>query len=159
MTAETVLAARPSWLAAGNGGFEAAIAAYANEHGHQDLALQAFARAAEYGSPDAGRQYCVAALLALGLGDAAEARELLRRAGELGYEELFASVTRAALADHDQGDDADSPLSSAVLSGASREDLAAEPTLVVLLGEFAARRGNLAEAIRLFEAAATGNPP
>lgn len=111
------------------------------------------------GSSDAGRQYTVGALLALGQGEATEARELLRRAGELGSEGLFASVARAALADHDHGDDADSPRLLAVLSGASREGLAAEPTLLVLLGEFAARRENLAEAIRLFEAAATGSPP
>jgi len=158
LTVETVLAAHPSWLATGNGSFEAAIGAYANEHGHQDLALQAFVRAAEYGSSDSRRQFCVAALLALGRGGATEARELLRRAGELEYAGLFASVARAALADHDQGYDADSPQVSAALSGASREELAAEPTLVILLGEFAARRGDLAEAIRLFEAAATGRP-
>jgi len=34
MTAETILAAQPSWLSAGNGRFEAAIGAYANEHDH-----------------------------------------------------------------------------------------------------------------------------
>ena len=49
LTVETVLAAQPSWLPGGNGRFEAAIGAYANEHGHQDLALEAFSRAAEYG--------------------------------------------------------------------------------------------------------------
>jgi tetratricopeptide (TPR) repeat protein len=158
LTVETILAARPSWLAAGNGSFEAAIGAYANEHGHQDLALQAFSRAAEHRSTDAGRLYCVAALLALGQGESAQARDLLRRAGELGYEGLFMSVAVAALADHDQGNDADSPQVAAVLSSASREELVAEPTLVVLLGELAARRGDLAEAIRLFEAASTGSP-
>ncbi len=159
LTAETILAARPSWLAAGNGSFEAAIGAYANEHGHQDLALLAFERAAEYESGEAGRLYSVAALLALGQCDAARARDLLRRGSELMSGGLFLSVAHAALADHDSGDEAESPRVAGVLSEASREELAAEPTLVVLLGEFAARRGDLAEAIRLFEAASTGSPP
>jgi tetratricopeptide (TPR) repeat protein len=158
LTVETILAARPSWLAAGTGSFEAAIGAYANEHGHQDLALQAFERAAECGSADAGRLYGVAAVLALGQSEAARSRNLIRRAGELGYEGLLISVARAALEDHDQGNDADSLHVAAVLSGASHEELAAEPTLVVLLGDFAARRGDLAQAIRLFEAAAAGSP-
>jgi tetratricopeptide (TPR) repeat protein len=159
LTVETILAARPSWLPGGNGSFEAAIGAYANEHGHHDLALDAFRQAAGYGSADAGRLYCVAALLALGQGDAAQAAELLDRAGDLGHEGLFISVARAALVDHEQGAGADSPRVAEILSEASAADLAAEPTLVVLLGELAGRRGDLAEAIRLFEEAATASVP
>lgn len=159
LTVETVLAARPSWLNVANGIFEAAIGAYANEHGLQDLALRAFTEARQYASADAGRLYCVAALLALAQGNAVRARELLLRASAFGYEGLFASVADAALTDHEEGLDAEAPRVAAVLSGASREELGAEPILVVLLGDFAARRGDLAEAIRLFEAAATGNPP
>ena len=44
--------------------FEAAIGAYANERGLQNLSLPAFVRTAAYGSSDAGRLFCVAALLA-----------------------------------------------------------------------------------------------
>ncbi|MDQ2873653.1 MAG: hypothetical protein M3Y33_02035, partial [Actinomycetota bacterium] len=69
------------------------------------------------------------------------------------------SIARAALADHAEGNDAGSPQVAAVLADASQEELAAEPTLVGLLGEFAARRGDLAEAIRLFEATAASSPP
>jgi tetratricopeptide (TPR) repeat protein len=159
LTIETVLAAQPSWLTGAEGLFEAAIGAYANEYGHPDLALQAFSRAAGYGSPDAGRLYTVAALLALGQGDAERAAMLVRRAEDLGYPGLFLAVARAALADHERGADIDSPAVAEVLASASKEDLAAEPTLVVLLGEFAARQGNLAEALRLFEAAAQADPP
>ncbi len=64
LTVHTILAAQPSWLPGANGRFEAAIGAYANEHGHQDLALDAFTRAAEYGSEGAGRLYGAAAMLA-----------------------------------------------------------------------------------------------
>jgi tetratricopeptide (TPR) repeat protein len=159
LTVETVLAARPSWLPGANGRFEAAIGAYANEHGHQDLALEAFCRAAEYGSEEAGRLYGVAAVLALGQGDFERAAALVRSADDAGRQGLYLSVARAALADHEQGADVDSPGVAEVLAHATREDLAMEPALVVLLGGFAARRGDLAEALRLFEAAAAADPP
>jgi hypothetical protein len=159
LTAETILAARPSWLPAGNGLFEAAIGAYANEHDHHDLALEAFSLRAGYGSAESARLYATAALLALGQGDAAQARELVRCAEERGDEGLFLSVARAAVADHEEGAEVESLRVAEILSTASRTDLAAEPTLVVLLGIHAARRGDLAESIRLFEAAATGDPP
>ena len=158
LTSETILAARPSWLPGTGGMFEAAIGAYANEHGHSDLAIAAFTRAAEYGSEDAGRLYAVAALLALGRADTRLARELLRRPECLVSDGLFLSVARAALADHEHND-VDSLQVAAVLSGASREDLDAEPVLLAMLGGLAGRRGDLAEAIRLFEAAAAGYPP
>lgn len=49
----------------------------------------------------------------------------------------------------------ESPRVAGILFTASKEDLAVEPTVVVLLGVHAARRRDLTEAIRLFEAAAT----
>jgi tetratricopeptide (TPR) repeat protein len=159
LTVETVLAARPSWLTAGNGRFEAAIGAYANEHELQDLGLEAFSRAAGYQSGDAGRLYAVAAVLALAQRDETRARELVRNAEEHGDDGLLLSVAQAAIADHEADADDESPHVSAVISAASPADLAAEPTLVVLLGAQAARRGELAEAIRLFETAASGDPP
>jgi tetratricopeptide (TPR) repeat protein len=159
LTIETVLAARPSWLPRGQGMFEAAIGCYATEHRHPDLALEAFSRAAEYGSPEAGRLYGVAAVFALGQGDAERAAALVRSADDAGHEGLYLSVARAALADHEQGADIDSPAVAAVLANASQEELADERTLMVLLGEFAARRGDLAEAVRLFQNAAVANPP
>lgn len=159
LTAETVLAARPSWLPGANGMFEAAIGAYANEHGHQDVALEAFSQAAGYGSPEAGRLYAVAAVLALGQGDAERATALVRSAEDAGHEGLFMSVARAAVADHEQGADLDVPAVAEVLAHASQEDLAAEPMLVVLLGEFAVTHGDLAKALRLFDAAAAADPP
>jgi tetratricopeptide (TPR) repeat protein len=159
LTVETVLAAQPSWLPAGNGRFEAAIGAYANEHDLPDLALEAFTRAAGYESADAGRLNAAAAVLALGQGDVLRAGELVRQAEDHGDEGLLLSIARAALADHEQGADMESPRVAEILSTASKEDLAAEPTVVVLLGVHAARRGDFTEAVRLFEAAATGKPP
>jgi tetratricopeptide (TPR) repeat protein len=159
LTAQTVLAAGPSWLPGAKGMFEAAIGAYANEHGHQDLALDAFSRAAEYGGQDAGKLYALAAVLALGQGDAERAAALVRSADGSGHQGLFVAVAHAMLADHEQGADMDSPAVRSVLEHASREDLAGEPMLVVLLGHFAAQRGDLAAAVRLFEAAAAADPP
>jgi tetratricopeptide (TPR) repeat protein len=159
LTVQTVLAAQPSWLPGANGRFEAAIGAYANEHGYQDLALEALVRAAEYDSSGAGRLYGAAAILALGQGDAPRAAALARTAEDAGHEGLFLSVARAAMADQEKGADTESSAVAEVLANASREDLAAEPILVVLLGEFAARQGDLAKALRLFEAASSGDPP
>ncbi len=158
LTIETILVAQPSWLSAADGRFEAAIGAYANEHGHHDLAREALTRAAEHGSLGAGRLYAAASFLAFSQGEVDQARELLIRAEAAGDGKLFTSVVEAALADHDQGA-ADSPRVAEALASASREELASEPVLVVLLGEFAVRRGDLAASIRMFEAAAAGDPP
>jgi tetratricopeptide (TPR) repeat protein len=151
LTVESVLAGQPSWLASGNGMFEAAIGAYANEHGHQDLGLEAFSLAADYKSGEAARLYGIAMVLALGRGDVARATGLSRSAEAAGCEGLLLLVARAALADHEDGADVESSRVAGVLAGASTDDSAAEPTLVVLLGEFAAARGDLVEAFRFFE--------
>lgn len=135
-----------------------AIGAYANEHGHRDVALNAFERAADYGSDEAGRLYGVAMVLAIGQGDPQRAAALARRSEEAGCDGLLLSVARAALADHDQGPDVESPHVAEVLAGASEAELAAEPNLMVLLGGLAVRRGDLAEALRLFEVAAAADP-
>jgi hypothetical protein len=78
LTAETILVAQPSWLPSGNGLFEAAVGAYANEHGHHDQVLEAFRRPAGYGSAESARLYATAALLALSQDDAVQASELVR---------------------------------------------------------------------------------
>ena len=83
--------------------FEAAIGAYANERGLQNLSLPAFVRTAAYGSSDAGRLFCVAALLAFRQAEDRCSGELLRRASDFGYEGLFASVAHVVLADHGEG--------------------------------------------------------
>ena len=157
LTVETVLAARPSWLPDGNGQFEAALGAYANEHGHQDLALEAFTRAADYGSADAGQLASIAALLALGLDDAPRARDLLRHAEQRGGGGLLTLVAQAALADHADGS-AESSRVDEVLSRASQQELAAQPTCLVAAGNLAAGQGDLAQAITSFEAAAAVAP-
>ena len=52
-----------AWLSDGGGQFEAAIGAYANDHGHRDVARRAFELAAAYDRPDRGRLLSIAALL------------------------------------------------------------------------------------------------
>lgn len=157
LTVETVLAARPSWLPDGTGQFEAALGAFANEHGHHDLALEAFSRAADYESADTAHLASIAAILALGQGNADRAQTLLRHAEERGGSGLITRVAQAALADHEDGP-AESSQVNEVLSRASQEELASQPTCLVALGNLAARRGDLAQAITSFEAAAAAAP-
>lgn len=157
LTVETVLAARPSWLERGSGRFEAALGAYANEHGHQDLALEAFVTAADRGSSDSGRLYGIAALLASTAGDRRRALDLLERADAIGGESLLLSVARAYL----EADGAETTAAAAVdqlLSNVSPQQLAAEPTCLMFLGEQAARRGDLDTAARHFEAVLATHP-
>jgi hypothetical protein len=55
----------------------ATIGAYANEHGHHDLAMEAFSLAAEKDTDDRVRLSSIAALMALSIGDPVRAAELL----------------------------------------------------------------------------------
>jgi hypothetical protein len=77
LTIESVLSGTPSWLPKGNGRFEIAVATYAVEHGHPDLASEAFARAAAYSEQPADLLLGYAALDAAEAGDAGRARQLM----------------------------------------------------------------------------------
>jgi tetratricopeptide (TPR) repeat protein/predicted nucleic acid-binding protein len=150
LTAETALAGQPSWISSGNGMLEAAIGAYANDHGYPQIAQRAFTRSAEYGSADSPRLFTIAALLALTQSDLRAGEQLLSRADAAGGTGLYWEIAHAVLADLQQ-DNANLSRMRVVLAGASRQDLAAEPTYMLFLGQLAAQRLNFAEAIRWYD--------
>jgi tetratricopeptide (TPR) repeat protein len=159
LTAATLLAAQPSWLSDGGGQFEAAIGAYANDHGHPDLARRAFELAAQYERADRDRLHSIAAMLAIGQSDAAAAAANLGQISDrVG---LFPRMASAAMDDHGRPEDqaATDELALTVMA-ADQTELATEPTLLLYLAGLAVRRGELDEAVRRFEmAAAVGDPP
>ncbi len=160
LTAASLLAGQPSWLSDGGGQFEAAIGAYANDHGHRDVARRAFELAAAYDRPDRGRLLSIAALLAVAGGDLEEAEADLAQVPDPDPDSLFPRLGRAAIADHAR------PVGAAgggemnqLLREADPADLAGEPTLLSVLAGLAVRGGDLEEAIRLFELTAAADPP
>jgi tetratricopeptide (TPR) repeat protein len=158
LTAASLLAGQPSWLSDGGGQFEAAIGAYANDHGHRDVARRAFELAAAYDRPDRGRLLSIAALLAVAEEDLEGAEADLARIPD--PDGLFPRLGRAAIADHARPDGAaDGGEMNQLLREADPADLLGEPTLLSVLAGLAVRRGDLEEAIRLFELAAAADPP
>ena len=158
LTAASLLAGQPSWLSDGGGQFEAAIGAYANDHGHRDIARRAFELAAAYDRPDRGRLLSIAALLAVAGDDLEGAEADLARIPD--PDGLFPRLGRAAIADHARPDGAaEGGEMNQLLREADPADLAGEPTLLSVLAGLAVRRGDLEEAIRLFELAAAADPP
>lgn len=81
LAARSVLSAEPSWLPMGDGRFEAAVAAYASEHGHPGIAADAYARAASYTQPPDPLLLAYAALAAAEGGDPGRARALIVQTG------------------------------------------------------------------------------
>lgn len=147
-----------AWLSDGGGQFEAAIGAYANDHGHRDVARRAFELAAAYDRPDRGRLLSIAALLAVAGEDLEGAEADLARIPD--PDGLFPRLGRAAIADHARPDDpAEGGEMNQLLREADPADLAGEPTLLSVLAGLAVRSGDLEEAIRLFELAAAADPP
>lgn len=152
LTVETALAAKPSWLLAGQGHFEAAIGAFANDHGFPDLARRAFVRAAEYGGPGEPRLRAIAALLSLAHSDISSAEEQFSRVEAEGDGGLFFQVVHAALTDL-RAANANMPTLRATLEGVAPQELESESTLMVYLGTFAAQRLQFDEALEWFDGA------
>ena len=158
LTAASLLAGQPSWLSDGDGDFEAAIGAYANDHGHLEIAREAFERAAAYDRADRDRLLSIAALMALGHGDAQGAEADLARVGAA--DGLFPRLARAAITDYARRASAGEPSEAhQLLQDADPAELAGEPTLLNLVASLAVRRGDLAGAIPQFELAAAADPP
>jgi hypothetical protein len=158
MTAATLLAGRPSWLSDGGGDFETSIGSYASDHGHPDIARQAFERAAEYDRPDRDRLLSIGALLAVTQNDLPGAEADLRRVAEPGR--LFPRLARAAIADHAHAPGTGQPSQvHQLVQDAEQAELAGEPTLLGLLATLAAGRGDLDDALRQLELAAAADPP
>lgn len=139
LTAASLLAGQPSWLSGGGGQFEAAIGAYANDHGHRDVARRAFELAAAYDRPHRGRLLSIAALLAVAGEDLEGAEADLARIPD--PDGLFPRLGRAAIADHARPDgDPEGGEMNQLLREADPADLAGEPTLLsVLAGGLAVR--------------------
>jgi tetratricopeptide (TPR) repeat protein len=158
LTAASLLAGQPSWLGGGGGQFEAAIGAYANDHGHPDIARQAFERAAAYDRADRDRLLSIAALLAVGQDDVQGAEADLAQVAAA--DSLFPRLVQAAIADqaHPAGAADNSELNQ-VIQDADPAELAGEPTLVNVLASLAVRRGDFDDALRQYELAAAADPP
>ena len=98
LTAASLLAGQPSWLSDGGGQFEAAIGTFANDHGHPEIARQAFERAAAYDRADRDRLLSIAALMAVGQDDVQGAEADLAQVAAA--DGLFPRLAQAAIADH-----------------------------------------------------------
>jgi hypothetical protein len=157
LTAASLLNGQPSWLSDGGGQYEAAIGAYANDHGHRELARHAFELAAAYDRPDRDRLLSVAAMLAIAGNDAAGAEADLAQVTDA--DGLFPRLAWAAIADHARADSAtQASRMNQVLQEADPALIASEPTLLNALASLAVRRGDLDDAIAHLELAAAASP-
>ena len=158
LTAASLLAGQPSWLSDGDGDFEAAIGAYANDHGHSEIARRAFEQATAYDRADRDRLLSIAALMALSRGDLDGAEANLARVGAA--DGLFPRLARAAITDYARRASSGEPSEARqVLQDADPAELAGEPTLLNLVASLAVRRGDLVGALSQFELAAAADPP
>ncbi|SDT80455.1 DUF4365 domain-containing protein [Actinoplanes derwentensis] len=158
-TVEALLTASQSWPHATLLRL-ATIGAYANEHGHRDLAAAAFALASER-APATGdgverlRLRGIAALMALSADDRDRAAELLGDARATAGASLLADVAvRAFDADEAGRDDALESLLGAI----GDERLDAEPTCLLFLAERAFVHGDLHSSLELYERACRRHP-
>ncbi len=152
---QTILTGRPSWLERGRGRFEAVLGAYASEHGLPDLATQSLTLAAKQMDTGHGRLYAMAAMFAGNTGDPVQMAELVQLADEVGDAPLLAAAARLALQWMEGNAD---PTVPEVLRSASDVDLANEPTCLLVLGQLAIRRQDLAAALRYAEATLAAMP-
>jgi hypothetical protein len=127
-------AAQDLWLAAG---------AYAEQHGHRDVAGSAFAEAAQAEGPQAALA-SAAAGIALLFADRAAAREHLLRARK-GGQVMLAEIGLSTL-DVPEGQLIPAVIPPSV-SGASAEELDRRPNVLSFLANNAGRRGDLDAAV------------
>jgi len=133
-------AAQDLWLAAG---------AYAEQHGHRDVAGSAFAEAAQADGPQAALA-SAAAGIALLFADRAAAREHLLRARK-GGQVMLAEIGLSTL-DVPEGQLIPAVIPPSV-SGASAEELDKRPNVLSFLANSAARSGDLNSAVAFSERA------
>jgi hypothetical protein len=141
MTAASLMAARPSWLANSRAAQDLwlAVGGYAVEHGHDQVAGAAFEAAADSEGPRSARARALAGL-ALLFTDRAAAREHLLRARAAG-QMLLADVGLPAL-DIPQDDARALNIPRSMLD-ATEAELDVEPIVLNFLAEMAVRRGDL----------------
>jgi tetratricopeptide (TPR) repeat protein len=155
LAVESVLLGAPSWLSKGKGHFEIAVATYATEHGHPDLAAEAFARAATYRDRPADILRGYAALSAVEAGDADRASQLMGQV-EADPASSLLLATADAVVGH-LGKHGPVPIPTAV-AAAGAAQRAAEPTCLAFLGMQALRRQDADMAIGYFEQAHAAHP-
>ncbi|MEP7025867.1 MAG: DUF4365 domain-containing protein [Actinomycetota bacterium] len=155
LAAESLLAASPSWLAAGQGHGERALAAYADEHGLPDLAAEAFTRAAGYRQQPGGTLLAHATLAAARAGDGDRARMLFSLAANDDPPGLLLATADAAVQNLEGSAPADLPPS---LVAATPADRAAEPACLSFLGAWALHCGDPDAAVRYFEEGCATRP-
>jgi hypothetical protein len=155
LTIESVLSAAPSWLPQGLGYLEAALGTYAAEHGHPDLAAEAFTRAAGYRQQPAGSLLAYAALSAAEAADSSRARTLVSLARNDPGSPLLLATAEAVVEHLGQPDAVPVP---AILAAASAAERAAEPTCLSFLGAQALRRQDVNAAVRHLEEACSAQP-
>ncbi|TWJ32310.1 uncharacterized protein DUF4365 [Micromonospora sagamiensis] len=128
----------------------ATVGAYANDHGHRDLAMEAFALAAERDPDNQKRLRGIAAMMAIIVGDRSRAAGLLRpvqgpqRAGT----NLLMDVAVCVLEADESGRD---DLLEKLLRDRPDVELDAEPTCLLFLAERAAGQGDFDQALALYD--------
>ncbi|MFS8102682.1 DUF4365 domain-containing protein [Lentzea alba] len=155
LAVETILASQPSWLVRGGGQFEAILGAYSVEHGHPDLAAQAFTLAAGQVEAIAGRLYALAAVFTAGTGDMTRAADLLRKAETAGGSPLLLDAVRWHV--RRLSETSQIPVPEA-LRAASPHDLASEEMCLQILGEDAGHRRDISGVVSYAEQALAAGP-
>jgi hypothetical protein len=151
MTAASIIAARPSWLARSRVAQDLwiAVAAYAGQHDQPAEAGRAFVLAADSAGSRSASSAAQAGL-ALISSDRDSARRYLQRAR--GEGQLLLADIGISLLDLPEGDWKPAGIPQSV-SAASSADLEAEPTTLLFLAEMASRRGDLDAAVAFAERA------
>jgi hypothetical protein len=103
LTIRSLLAAQPSWWAAGRGRFEGVLATYPSEHGHPALTAEALARAVEACEHPSAVLHANAAYFAALAGDQGRAEEFARLAEEAGGTPLHCAVAGVIARHEGQG--------------------------------------------------------
>lgn len=150
LTTQSLLAAQPSWWADGQGRFDVVLATYAAEHGHMALAAAALARAARAHEEPSAALLANAAYFAALSGDRERAEEFAGRADALGGCPLLCAVARGIAAHGSAPGLVSVP---EVVMKATTTELAAEPTVLLFLGERASANHDSRAAVSHLERA------
>lgn len=150
LTIQSLLAAQPSWWVTGQGRFDAVLATYAAEHGHTALTAAALARAVRAYQEPPALLLANAAYFAALSGDPEQAAEFAGRAEALGGCPLLCAVARGIAA---HGNSRGLVAVPVPVMAASADELAAEPTVLLFLGERASAGHDFGSAVTHLERA------
>ncbi|WP_230417228.1 DUF4365 domain-containing protein [Micromonospora tarapacensis] len=146
---EPLLAASRGWVHATTARL-ATVGAYANDHGHQDLAMEAFALAADRDPNNQPRLRGITAIMAIIVGDMSRAAGLLRstQGPQRAETHLLMDVAVCVLKASESGRE---DLLEKLLIDRTDGELDAEPTCLSFLAERAAGRGDFDQALALYD--------